>query len=246
MAGLLEATQQYSVLVGCSSKMARILVVEDQPALAAALARGLREESYVVEVVGDGATALWAARTAPPDAMLLDVRIPSPDGFEVCRQLRAEHMVLPILMLTACDATEDVVRGLDAGADDYVTKPFVFAELLARLRALIRRGSAGTSSVLRVGTLGLDLAARRAFVGDRPIELTEMEFRALELLMRRIGKVVTRERLARALWSDEQEPESNALEVHVGKLRRKLGESAGVVLQTRRGVGYLLTEERVE
>lgn len=223
--------------------MARILVVEDHQALATAIARGLREESHVVEVVGDGAAALLAARAWTFDAMLLDARIPAPDGFEVCRQLRAERRTLPILMLTACDASEDVVRGLDAGADDYVTKPFVFAELLARLRALVRRGSAGTGSVLRVGPLGLDQEARRAFVGGETVELTEMEFRALELLVLRAGKVVTRERLSDALWGADRGPESNALEVHVARLRRKLGDPAGGLLQTRRGVGYVLVAE---
>lgn len=223
--------------------MARLLVVEDQQALADALVRGLRDESYIVESVGDGAAALWAARSQHLDAMLLDVRIPSPNGFDVCRQLRMEKCRLPILLLTACDATEDVVRGLDVGADDYVTKPFVFAELLARLRALIRRGSAGTESALRVGPIRLDLASRRAFRDDRDVSLTEMEFRVLELLMRRVGAVVPRERLTSAMWSDDLGPGSNALEVHVANLRKKLGDRQGALLQTRRGVGYVLVDE---
>lgn len=220
--------------------MARLLVIEDEPALAAALARGLREESYVVETVSDGESALWAARSQSFDAMLLDVRIPVPNGFEVCRRLRAERSRLPILMLTACDATEDVVRGLDAGADDYVTKPFVFAELLARLRALVRRGTAGTEAELRAGPLRLDTAARRAFRGEQEVVLTEMEFRMLELLMRRVGTVVSRERLFAAMWDDEIGPGSNALEVHVANLRRKLNDRRGELLQTRRGVGYVI------
>lgn len=223
--------------------MARLLIVEDEPALAAALARGLREEAYVVEVVGDGDSALWAARTQQFDAMLLDVRIPAPDGCEVCRQLRAERLCLPILMLTACDATEDVVRGLDAGADDYVNKPFVFAELLARLRALIRRGSAGTDAALCVGPLRLDTAARRAFRDGVDVSLTEMEFRVLELLMRRAGTVVPRDRLTGAMWDDDLGPGSNALEVHIANLRRKLGDRKSELLQTRRGVGYVIVAE---
>ena len=223
--------------------MARLLIVEDEPALAMALARGLREESYIVEAVGDGACALWAARTNQFDAMLLDVRIPAPNGWEVCRRLRAERSRLPVLMLTACDATEEVVQGLDAGADDYLAKPFVFAELLARLRALIRRGGGGTDIELRVGPVRLDTAARRAFRGDQCVTLTAMEFRVLELLMRHAGTVVTRERLASAMWNDEIGPESNALEVHVAHLRKKLGDREGVWLQTRRGVGYAIPDE---
>lgn len=223
--------------------MARLLVVEDEPALAAALARGLREESYVVETVGDGETALWAARSQVFDAMLLDVRIPAPDGCEVCRRLRAERSRVPILMLTACDATEDVVRGLDAGADDYVTKPFVFAELLARLRALIRRGSAGTDAALRVGPVRLDTASRRAFRDEQDVALTEMEFRVLELLMRRVGTVVPRDRLSSAMWDDEIGPGSNALEVHIANLRKKLDDRKGALLQTRRGVGYVIVAD---
>lgn len=220
--------------------MARLLVVEDEPTLAAALARGLREESYVVETVSDGDTALWAARSQEFDAMLLDVRIPAPDGCEVCRRLRAERSRVPILMLTACDATEDVVRGLDAGADDYVTKPFAFAELLARLRALIRRGSAGTEAELRVGPVRLDTAMRRAFLDEHDVAVTEMEYRVLELLMRRVGAVVSRDRLAAAMWDDEIGPGSNALEVHIANIRKKIGDRKGSLLQTRRGVGYVL------
>ena len=224
--------------------MARLLLVEDEPALARALAQGLREESYVVDVVADGAEALWAARTQEFDAMLLDVRIPEVDGCEVCRRLRAERSRLPILMLTACDATEDVVRGLDAGADDYVTKPFEFAELLARLRALVRRGSAGTAAELVCGDLRLDTAARRAIRGGTEIELTEKEFRLLELLMRRAGTVVHRDRLTSAIWDDEIGPGSNALEVHIANLRRKIDAPfGGGMLQTRRSVGYVLVTE---
>lgn len=221
--------------------MARLLVVEDEPALAAALCRGLREEAYVVEIAGDGETALWAARSDAFDAMLLDVRIPDLDGCEVSRRLRAERSMLPILMLTACDATEDIVRGLDAGADDYLTKPFVFAELLARLRALIRRGTTGAGAEFRVGPLRLETVSRRVFAGPRAVDLTEMEYRVLELLMRRAGSVVRRDRLAAAMWDDDMGPASNSLEVHIGNLRRKLDDREGNLIQTRRGVGYLLT-----
>ncbi len=224
--------------------MARLLLVEDEPALARALAQGLREESYIVDVVGDGATALWAARGQEFDAMVLDVRIPDVDGYEVCRRLRTNRSRLPILMLTACDATEDVVRGLDAGADDYVTKPFVFAQLLARLRALMRRGSAGTTAEFAVGELRLDTAARRAYRGATEIELTEKEYKILELMMRQAGTVIRRERLTAAIWDDDMGPGSNALEVHIANLRRKIDAPFGRgMLQTRRGVGYLLAPE---
>jgi DNA-binding response OmpR family regulator len=220
----------------------RLLLVEDEEAMARTLCRGLREESYVVDHASDGDEALWAARTALHDAMILDVRIPRLDGREVCRRLRAEGSRLPILMLTACDAIEDVVHGLDAGADDYLTKPFAFAELLARLRALVRRGSAGTSARLTVADLELDTSARKVCRAAVPIEVTEMEFRVLELLMRNAGSVQTRARLAAALWDDEIGPGSNALEVHVANLRRKIDAAPHPrLLHTRRGVGYVLT-----
>jgi two-component system OmpR family response regulator len=223
--------------------MTRLLLVEDEESLADVLARGLREESYIVDRAADGAEALWLARSGLHDAMLLDVRIPGPDGTEVCRRLRGEGSALPILMLSACDTAEDVVRGLDVGADDYITKPFDFAILLARLRALLRRGSAGTSSVLTIGDLSLDLASRTVARSGQEVTLTEIEFRLLELLMRNAGRVQSRGRLAAALWEDELGPNSNALEVHIAHLRRKIdGDPARPhLLHTRRGIGYLLS-----
>ncbi len=224
--------------------MTRLLLVEDEVALARSLSQGLREESYVVDHVSDGEAALWSARGGAHDAMLLDVRIPRVDGREVCRRLRAEGSQLPILMLTACDSIDDIVLGLDAGADDYVTKPFAFDELLARVRALVRRGSAGTSAVLQIDDLRLDVAARRAWRADLELDLKEMEFRVLEHLMRNPGRVQTRARITAAIWHDELGPESNALEVHVAKLRKKLDQpSRPRLLHTRRGVGYVIGVE---
>ncbi|MEZ6015041.1 MAG: response regulator transcription factor [Planctomycetota bacterium] len=222
--------------------MSRLLLVEDEEALATALAQGLREESYIVDRASDGAEALWAARSGLHDALILDVRIPGPDGVVVCQRLRDERVAIPILMLTACDSTEDVVRGLDAGADDYVTKPFDFVQLLARLRALLRRGSAGTSSRLVVDDLVLDLTTRKASRSGEEVALTETEYRLLELMMRNAGRVLARERLAAALWEDELGPCSNSLEVHVANLRRKIDGAPDRprLLQTRRGVGYVL------
>lgn len=220
--------------------MTRLLLAEDEPDLAQALARGLRDEAYIVDVARDGGEALWAAGSGQHDALVLDVRMPVLDGNEVCRRLRAAGSRLPVLMLTACDDTRDVVKGLDAGADDYLTKPFVFAELLARLRALLRRGSAGTGAELVVAHLRLDTTARRCFAGEQEVPLTAMEYRLLEMLLRNVGRVQSRERLASALWDDELGPGSNSLEVHMRNLRRKLEVPPfSQVLHTRRGVGYV-------
>jgi DNA-binding response OmpR family regulator len=198
--------------------MTRVLVVEDEPRLARSLQVGLHDENYVVDVGTDGEVALWHA-------------------------VRAAGADVPILMLTACDTTADVVAGLDAGADDYLTKPFELAELLARLRALLRRGARGGTARLCVAHLELDTAARAATLAGRELPLTNMEYRLLEFLMRHAGSVQSRQRIAAALWHDETGPESNVLEVLISGLRRKLqAGSAEHLLQTRRGVGYLLAE----
>ena len=224
--------------------MTRLLLVEDEPDLARSLCQGLREEEYVVDHARDGDEALWHARSGHHDAMLLDLRLPRVPGIEVCRRLRAERSSLPILMLTACDATEEVVAGLDAGADDYMTKPFAFAELLARLRSLLRRGTTGRSACLCVDDLQLDVAARRVQRGGREIALGAMEYRLLEFLLRHEGAVQTRARIVAAVWDDETRPESNVLEVHVANLRRKLDAAGGrKLIHPRRGVGYLLAVE---
>lgn len=224
--------------------MTRVLIVEDEPRLARSLQVGLTDEAYVVDVAADGEEALWFASSGNHDAVVLDLRLPKLGGLEVCRRLRARGVSIPILMLTACDTTDDIVAGLDAGGDDYMTKPFELAELLARLRALLRRGSGGSSAVLRVADLELDTAMRAVRHEGRPLALTNMEYRLLEFLMLHAGSVQSRDRIAAALWSDETGPDSNVLEVLVSGLRRKLHDGSDrQLLQTRRGVGYVLTED---
>jgi len=223
--------------------MARLLIVEDEERLAHALLVGLRDEGYVVDWMGDGEEGLWAASGAHHDAILLDVRLPKLSGVDLCRRLRSEGSRIPILMLTACDATEAVVAGLDAGADDYVTKPFQFAELLARLRALLRRGSAGGGARLQVGDLVIDTAARSVHRGDKQIHLTHLEYRLLEAMARHSGAVQSRARLIAAVWEDELGPDSNVLEVLISNLRRKIDRDAPMpLIHTQRGVGYGLSE----
>jgi DNA-binding response OmpR family regulator len=223
--------------------MARILLVEDEERLARSLLVGLRDEQYVVDHARDGEEALWQAEAGHHDLLVLDLRIPKVDGLEVCRRLRKKGSALPILMLTACDTTTDVVAGLDLGADDYLTKPFEFAELLARIRALLRRGSAGRSARLALADLEMDVAARRAWRGGRELHLSTLEFRVLEHLLRNAGSVQSKARITAAVWQDEIGPDSNVLEVLVSSLRRKLErEHAPALVHTRRGAGYLLAE----
>ena len=224
--------------------MARILLVEDEDSLARSLQIGLGDELYLVDRAGDGKEALWYARSDLHEAMILDLRIPPPGGLQVCRTLRAEGRDLPILILTACDVPEEVVEGLDAGADDYLTKPFSFEVLLARLRALLRRGSKGQSADLCVGDLRIDTAGHRVFRGDEELALTKMEFVLLENLARNRGLVQPRARLTALLWEDEIGPESNSLDVLVSSLRKKIDpERRTRLIQTRRGLGYVLLDE---
>ena len=224
--------------------MSRLLLVEDEDRLARSLEVGLRDEGYVVDRAADGEEALWLAAARHHDGVILDLRLPRVGGLEVCRRMRDRGDRTPILVLTACDATVDVVAGLDRGADDYLKKPFEFAELLARLRALVRRGSAGTAVRMRLADLELDVAARRTWRGGREVDLTTLEFRLLEFLLLHAGAVQGRARLAAALWDDELGPESNVLEVLISNLRRKLDRgSARPLLHTRRGAGYLLADD---
>jgi DNA-binding response OmpR family regulator len=221
--------------------MPRLLLVEDEERLARSLCVGLRDEGYAVDHARDGDEALWLAAPGRHDALILDLRLPGIGGLEVCRRLRARGDAVPVLVLTACDATPEVVAGLDAGADDYVTKPFSFDELLARLRALLRRGSPGASARLCCGDLEMDLQARRVWRAGREVELTNLEFRLLERLLRNAGRVQSKLCLAAALWDDELGPKSNVLEVLVSSLRRKLDHGRPqALLHTRRGQGYLL------
>jgi two-component system, OmpR family, copper resistance phosphate regulon response regulator CusR len=219
----------------------RILLVEDDPGVRRFVVKGLREQAYAVDTANSGDEALYQAEINAYDLMILDVMIPAPDGFEVCRRMRRAGGRMPILMLTARDAVEDRVHGLDRGADDYLTKPFEFRELLARLRALLRRSVELHPPKLVVGTLVLDTAAQNAARGGRPISLTHKEYALLEYLVRNAGKVVSRADIAEHVWDETFDPFSNLIEVYVNRLRRKIDpDGSAELLQTRRGAGYIL------
>ena len=221
------------------------MVVDDEPGVRAALERALRVERYDVQVAGDGAQALALLADRSPDAIVLDVAMPEVTGLEVCRRLRAAGDRTPVLMLTARDAVDDRVEGLDAGADDYLVKPFALRELLARLRALLRRGSGGERTErLRHADLELDPLGHTVRRGRRAVELTRTEFLLLELFMRHPRQVLTRTQIFERVWGYDFGPGSNSLEVYVGYLRRKL-EAGGEprLLHTVRGVGYVLREQ---
>jgi two-component system OmpR family response regulator len=219
----------------------RALVVEDEVKMASLIRRGLVEEGYAADVARTGDEAVWMAQATPYDAIVLDLMLPGRDGFEVCRELRRSGIWSPILMLTARDDVGDRVAGLDSGADDYLTKPFSFAELLARLRALTRRGAAERPVVLEVGSLRLDPATREAWRGDVPIELSAKEFALLETFMRRAGEVLTRLDILEHAWDFAYESRSNIVDVYVRYLRAKIDRPFDVdSLETVRGVGYRL------
>jgi two-component system OmpR family response regulator len=222
----------------------RILVVEDELKMAGLLRRGLSEEGHAVDVAGTGDEGLWMARAVEYDAVVLDVMLPGIDGFEVCRRLREGGVWAPVLMLTARDAVEDRIDGLDAGADDYLVKPFSFAELLARLRALVRRGSPERPAVLEVGDLRLDPATRQAWRGEREIRLSSKEFALLEAFMRRPGQVLSRYQLLEHAWDYAYENRSNVVDVYVRYLREKVDRPFGrASLETVRGAGYRLRRD---
>jgi two-component system, OmpR family, response regulator len=217
----------------------RVLVVEDDVKMAALLRRGLVEDGLAADVARTGDDALWMAEATEYDAIVLDVMLPGVDGFEVCRRLREAGRWAPVLMLTARDAVEDRVAGLDAGADDYLTKPFSFAELLARLRALARRAPAERPSVLAAGDLTLDPATRQVRRGDAVINLSAKEFALLETFMRRPGEVLTRFQLLEHCWDYGYDNRSNVVDVYVRYLREKIDRPFGrETLQTVRGAGY--------
>jgi len=218
-----------------------VLVVEDEKKLAGLLARGLREEGYAADLADRGEEALWMAGAVPYDAIVLDVMLPGLDGFAVCRRLRQAGVWSPVLMLTARDEIDDRVTGLDAGADDYLTKPFSFEELLARLRSLTRRAPVERPPVLTVGGLRLDPAAHRAWRGETELELSAKEFALLELFMRRPGAVLTRGQLLDGAWDIAFESRSNVVDVYVRYLREKIDRPFGCdSIETVRGVGYRL------
>jgi two-component system, OmpR family, response regulator len=222
----------------------RVLVVEDEPKMATLVARGLREEGHAADVAARGEDALWMANAAPYDAIVLDVMLPGLDGFATCRQLREQGVWAPVLMLTARDAVGDRVDGLDAGADDYLLKPFSFAELLARLRALARRAPAERPTLLEAGDLRLDPAARRAWRGKTELELSAKEFALLELLLRRRGEALSRGQLLEGAWELGFESRSNLVDVYVRYLRDKIDRPFGRhSIETVRGVGYRLRKD---
>ncbi|HEX8452374.1 MAG TPA: response regulator transcription factor [Longimicrobium sp.] len=224
----------------------RILIVEDNPRILAFLAKGLREEGYIVETAADGDSAFDKARTQGFDAAVVDVMIPGRSGFDLVRDLRASGVALPVLMLTARDRTEDKVEGLDSGADDYLTKPFDFSELTARLRALLRRRVAGAPAVLRVGDLEMDPATREVRRGSTSVELTPREFSLLEYLLRNADRPLSRATLMEHVWGIRFDPGTNIVDVCVNALRNKLGREPELI-HTVRGVGYAIrTPERAE
>jgi DNA-binding response OmpR family regulator len=219
----------------------RILLVEDDAGVRRFVVKGLREQAYAVDTASTGEEALYQAEINTYDLVILDVMIPAPDGFEVCRRMREAGGRMPILMLTARDAVEDRVSGLDRGADDYLTKPFEFRELLARLRALLRRSSELRPPKLRVGDLVLDTAGQSAMRAGRTIALTHKEYALLEYLVRNAGRVVSRADIAEHVWDETFDPFSNLIEVYINRLRRKIDpDGKAELLETRRGAGYLL------
>jgi DNA-binding response OmpR family regulator len=220
----------------------RLLLVEDDARIARFVAKGLREQAYAVDVAGTGDDALYQAAINSYDLVILDVMIPGRDGFAVCRELRKTGQRMPILMLTARDAVEDRITGLDHGADDYLTKPFEFRELLARLRALLRRSGELRPAKVIVADLVLDTAAQSASRAGRTITLTAKEYALLEFLARNAGRVVGRAEIAEHVWDETFDPFSNLIEVYVNRVRRKIdADSTKPLLQTRRGAGYLLS-----
>ncbi len=220
----------------------RVLVVEDERKVASFIRQGLEEEGHTVEVAGDGATALDLLLGGPPyDLVVLDVMLPRRDGFSVLKTLRDRHVTTPVLLLTARNAVPDRVTGLDLGADDYLTKPFAFEEFLARVRALLRRGTTQRTAVLRLADLAVDPASREVTRGSRRLTLTTREYALLEYFLRNVGRVLTRPMLAEHVWGFDFDSESNIIDVYVGYLRRKIeAEGERRLLHTVRGAGYVM------
>ena len=222
----------------------RILLVEDEPSAAKILTKGLRERGFAVDVARDGVDATYKACINDYDLVILDVMLPRKDGLEVCNELRAKGAQMPVLMLTARDAIEDRIAGLDSGADDYLTKPFDYRELLARIRALLRRGPTRHVDSIEVADLRIDLQVRRATRGGCSLQLTAKEYSLLEYLARRVGELVTRAEISEHVWDETFDPFSNLIKVYVQRLRRKVDVGHPIkLIRTRRGEGYVLTAE---
>jgi DNA-binding response OmpR family regulator len=222
----------------------RVLLVEDEPAAALVLAKGLREHTYAVDVAADGDTAVFQAGTTDYDAVILDVMLPRRDGFSVCRAIRDSGSAVPILMLTARDAVEARIEGLDSGADDYLVKPFDFGELLARVRALVRRGRQPLlPERLTAGPLTIDTRTRQVRLRGADVRLTAKEYALLEFLVRHAGEVVSRADISEHVWDEHHDPLSNIVDVYVQRLRRKIDKSGSEsLIRTRRGEGYQLVD----
>jgi len=219
----------------------RILLVEDEPRMANVIAKGLREQSYAVDIAQDGAAGLYQASINDYDLIILDVLLPQRDGYEVCHELRVRGDSTPVLMLTARAAVDDRLAGFDAGADDYLTKPFSFRELLARIRALLRRDSQLRPDILEIEDLVVDAASHRVSRANDEVQLTAKEYALLEYLARRAGQLVSRAEIAAHVWDDTFDPFSNVIEVYINRLRRKIdGKHSHKLLHTRRGEGYIL------
>ncbi|MGE3275011.1 MAG: response regulator transcription factor [Vicinamibacterales bacterium] len=223
----------------------RLLLVEDDPEISRFLLQGLREDGHLVELVEDGGAAIDMAADGQYDAILLDLMLPGVDGFEVCRRLRVIGVDAPVLVVSARDAVSDRIRGLDAGADDYIVKPFAFEEVLARLRALARRGrTRHLSRVLEYGPIAVDPVDHAVNVAGQPVHLTATEYRLLEFLVRRAESIVTRDQLAEHVWGGDYDPFSNVADVYVGYVRRKLQKATAVpLIHTVRGLGYMLRQD---
>lgn len=219
----------------------RILLVEDDRRIARFVAKGLREQAYAVDTVGDGDEAVYKLSINDYDAVILDVMIPGRDGFEVCRDLRSAGLAVPVIMLTARDAVQDRITGLDSGADDYLTKPFAVTELLARLRALLRRGHVVRPATICIGDLVLNTGAQTATRSGKTLGLTTKEYALLEYLARETGRVVSRAEIAEHVWDENFDPLTNLIDVHINRLRRKVDNGFSIkLIHTRRGAGYML------
>lgn len=221
----------------------RILLVEDERKMAALIKRALKEACYAVDLADNGTDAIDLAESNPYDLIILDIMIPGKDGIAICRQLRQGHVDVPVLMLTARDDMEDRVAGLDAGADDYLTKPFFFPELLARVRALLRRKKSDKSTRLKVADLELDQLTRKAYRAGQEIELTPTEYSLLEFLMLHVDQVVTRTMISEHVWNGDFDAYSNVINVYINNLRKKIGQGhAKELIHSQRGIGYIIED----